>query len=114
MGSRPAASHFAAALLAILAAALVASPVFAATSHKPDASIRALTSHYAIPGYDKFTWDYDPSWVGVGVYNTTATGQTTRADWQYGCCNEKHAFSISIRNNGNVADRFKVKATGSG
>ena len=85
-----------------------------AVTHKPDASIKALTSHYAIPGYDKFTWSYGPDFHGVGVYNTTATNQVATADWQYNCCNEKHAFSIAIKNNGNTSDRFKVKATGAG
>lgn len=83
-------------------------------THRPDASIKTLTSHYAIPGYTKFTWDYTTGWLGVGVYNTTATYQTAQADWQDNCCNEKHSFKIAIKNNGSVSDRFKVKATGSG
>ena len=101
-------------LAALAVAALTAGPAMAATVHKPDASIRTLTSHYAIPGYMKFTHSYGTAWTGVGIYNTTGTNQTTSADWQYGCCNEKHAFSISIRNNGNSSDHFKVKATGTG
>jgi len=114
VNSRRSVRQLAAVAVAVLAVTIMASPVLAAGVHKPDASIRPLTSHYAIPGYDKFTHDYDPSWIGVGIYNTTATNQVGRADWQYGCCNEKHAFSIAIRNNGNVSDRFKVKATGTG
>jgi hypothetical protein len=81
---------------------------------RPDASIETLTSHYSIPGYTKFPWYYESVWHGVGVYNTTGANQTAAADWQYGCCNEKHAFSISIRNKGKAADHFKVRATGSG
>lgn len=83
-------------------------------SHKPDAAIQALKSKYTIPGYATFSHSYGTTWYGVGVYNSTGTNQTAAADWQYGCCNEKHAFSISIRNNGSQSDRFKVKATGTG
>jgi hypothetical protein len=115
----------AAVFLAALAAAMLASPILAridpsgvqaaAATHRPDASIRVVKSRYYIDYEGKwFTYQAYPSWQGVGIYNSTATGQIARADWQYGCCNEKHTFSISIRNNGTASDRFTVKATGSG
>jgi hypothetical protein len=96
-----------------LAAARVAGAQMVAATYRPDASIHALTSHYVV-GSEKFTWSYGTAWFGVGVYNTTATNQVAAADWQRNCCNEKHAFSIAIKNNGNASDHFKVKATGTG
>ena len=96
----------------------------ASVSHKPDASVRVVTSRYHPCWVNQITskrqcepaFNYTnyPSWQGVGVFNTTGTNQVANADFQHNCCDEIHTFSVSIRNDGSTSDRFKVHATGSG
>jgi hypothetical protein len=113
----------AAVLLAALAAATLAGPIMASNgagfiqpasaSHKPDASIRVVKSHYHYPGA-RFSYSTYPSWQGVGIFNATGKHQVAKADFQNNCCDEVHIYSVSIRNDGSTSDRFKVHATGSG
>ena len=126
MRSRIVFSPIAAVFVAALASAMFAGPIVASkgagiqgasVTHKPDASIRVVKSHYK-PTYEHgFNYDWNPQyfvWKGVGVFNTTGLGQVAKADFQQNCCDETHTFSVSIRNDGNTSDRFKVHATGSG
>lgn len=98
----------------------------ASVSHKPDASIRMVSSSYHpcqwVSGTrwcsePAFSYTWNPSyfvWHGVGVFNTTGTNQVVNADFQNNCCDEIHTFSVSIRNDGSTSDRFTVHAAGSG
>ena len=77
---------------------------------KPDGRIRLGATGY--PGKVK---TYKGAFIGNNVYNTTGAHQTDVED-TYGASvvGSYEAFDISIQNDGTHADRFKVKATGTG
>lgn len=75
--------------------------------HKPDGRIR-LGTH----GYPGKATSYRATFVGNNVYNTTGAGQKATVENFNELDGAYHTFDISIQNDGNRADRFKVRATG--
>jgi hypothetical protein len=74
---------------------------------KPDGRIR-LGTH----GYPGTTTSYHATFVGNNVYNTTGARQKVTVENSNELEGAFKTFDISIQNDGNRADRFKVKATG--
>jgi hypothetical protein len=81
--------------------------------HRPDGRVRQGSYGYA--GVQ--TYAAQGPFVGNNIYNTSGAGQTATVK-NYGPLAEVegayYTFDISIQNDGNRADRFKVKATGTG
>jgi hypothetical protein len=76
---------------------------------RPDGRIR-LGTH----GYPGKVTSYNATYVGNNVYNTTAAGQRATVNNFNELEGAFYTFDISIQNDGAKADRFKVKATGTG
>ena len=81
--------------------------------HRPDGRVRQGAYGYA--GVQ--TGTVQGPFVGNNIYNTSGAGQTATMK-NYGPLAEVESaystFDISIQNDGTRADRFKVKATGTG
>jgi hypothetical protein len=84
-----------------------------AVVRKPDGRVRQGAYGYA--GVQ--TYAAQGPFVGNNIYNTSGAGQTATVK-NYGPLAEVegayYTFDISIQNDGSRADRFKVKATGTG
>jgi hypothetical protein len=76
---------------------------------KPDGRIRWGAHGY--PGRDRAT---NLPFVGNNVYNTTGIAQTAIVKNFNELEGSYYSFDISIQNDGNRPDTFKVKATGTG
>ena len=76
-------------------------------TRKPDGRIR-LGTH----GYPGKTTSYHATFAGNNVYNTTGARQKATVESFNELDGAFKTFDISIQNDGNRADRFKVKATG--
>jgi hypothetical protein len=75
---------------------------------RPDGRIRLAATGY--PGKVK---PMNGPFVGNNVYNATGAHQTDTEAWYSGdVAGSYYKFDISIQNDGNKADRFKVMATG--
>ena len=74
---------------------------------KPDGRIRYAAHGY--PGRDRPT---NMPFVGNNVFNATGVRQTASVENYNELDGAYYSFDISIQNDGNRSDRFKVKATG--
>jgi hypothetical protein len=74
---------------------------------KPDGRIRYAAHGY--PGRDRPT---NMPFVGNNVFNATGVRQTATVENYNELDGAYYSFDISIQNDGNRSDRFKVKATG--
>lgn len=102
-------------LFSVLVAALVTSPVAMAghgdgvaagtfaKSNLPTAIVRRPDGRVRFKG---------GTWVGNGIYNTTGAHQTRIEKTYSPIVGQHYAFDISIQNDGNRVDSFKVKASG--
>jgi hypothetical protein len=74
---------------------------------RPDGRIRLASS-----GVDGQVSTYTGPWLGSHIYNANGAGQAAIPTRGPGIAGEFFTFDVSIQNNGNRTDRFKVKATG--
>jgi hypothetical protein len=83
---------------------------------KPDGRIRLRATGYpGGTGYPGKVKTYKGPFIGNNVYNTTGARQTdVEATYGAGVEGSYHIFDISIQNDGAHADKFKVKAPGTG
>lgn len=81
-----------------------------AASVQPDGSIRLAGSG----GDGVKTKSYGTTFVGDNIYNTTGAGQTDIKESYGELDGDYFVFEISIQNDGAQADKFTVKATGTG
>jgi hypothetical protein len=103
----PSAPGPASTLSEALAGSVVERPSAAVIVRKPDGRIR-----YAAHGYPGRNRPTDLPFVGNNIFNATGARQTAVVENFNELEGAYYTFEISIQNDGNRSDRFKVKATG--
>src|SRR4051812_29892381 len=87
----------------------------AASERRPDGQIRLRDLRYKYP--DSNTWETQSEnspWLGNDIYNATGKNQTVKGSYYATTPAEVTAwrFSISIENDGDAPDRFRLQASG--